>query len=105
MLSADGDKPADNTVDSGREGSVAKPTTHETEERPNLFIFCIANIFIPLRLHYRKKCPGMLLSKEGRSWRHHSMAVGMPPSLIPNGVGIHSNGHVNGVVGPWFNHS
>ncbi|KAM1313310.1 uncharacterized protein LOC126604096 [Malus sylvestris] len=33
------------------------------------------------------------------------MAVGMPPSLIPNGVGIHSNGHVNGNVGPWFNHS
>ncbi|XP_004292979.1 PREDICTED: uncharacterized protein LOC101294045 [Fragaria vesca subsp. vesca] len=33
------------------------------------------------------------------------MAVGMPPSLIPNGVGIHSNGHVNGAVGPWFNHS
>ncbi|KAK9907845.1 hypothetical protein M0R45_000033 [Rubus argutus] len=32
MLSADGDKPVDNTVDSGREGSVAKPTTHETEE-------------------------------------------------------------------------
>ncbi|PRQ26713.1 putative ubiquitinyl hydrolase 1 [Rosa chinensis] len=33
------------------------------------------------------------------------MAVGVPPSLIPNGVGIHSNGHVNGAVGPWFNHS
>ncbi|XP_065850485.1 uncharacterized protein [Euphorbia lathyris] len=33
------------------------------------------------------------------------MAVGLPPSLIPNGVGIHSNGHVNGAVGPWFNHS
>ncbi|KAL3838582.1 hypothetical protein ACJIZ3_023173 [Penstemon smallii] len=32
------------------------------------------------------------------------MAVGLPPSLIPNGVGIHSNGHVNGGVGPWFNH-
>lgn len=32
------------------------------------------------------------------------MAVGMPPSIIPNGVGIHSNGHVNGAVGPWFNH-
>ncbi|XP_044463461.1 uncharacterized protein LOC123194346 isoform X1 [Mangifera indica] len=31
------------------------------------------------------------------------MAVGLPPSLIPNGVGIHSNGHVNGAVGPWFN--
>ncbi|GMY29268.1 Ubiquitin carboxyl-terminal hydrolase 13 [Fagus crenata] len=33
------------------------------------------------------------------------MAVGVPPSLIPNGVGIHSNGHVNGAVGPWFNHT
>ncbi|KAK6236992.1 hypothetical protein QUC31_020783 [Theobroma cacao] len=33
------------------------------------------------------------------------MAVGLPPSLIPNGVGIHSNGHVNGAVGPWFNHA
>ncbi|XP_047169928.1 uncharacterized protein LOC124838382 isoform X2 [Vigna umbellata] len=33
------------------------------------------------------------------------MAVGIPPSIIPNGVGIHSNGHVNGAVGPWFNHS
>lgn len=33
------------------------------------------------------------------------MAVGLPPSLIPNGVGIHSNGHVNGAVGPWFNNT
>lgn len=33
------------------------------------------------------------------------MAVGLPPSLIPNGVGIHSNGHVNGAVGPWFSHN
>ncbi|GFZ16713.1 TRAF-like family protein [Actinidia rufa] len=32
------------------------------------------------------------------------MAVGLPPSLIPNGV-IHSNGHVNGSAGPWFNHT
>ncbi|KAL6534108.1 hypothetical protein OROHE_013941 [Orobanche hederae] len=33
------------------------------------------------------------------------MAVGLPPPLIPNGVSIHSNGHVNGGgVGPWFNH-
>ncbi|GMP94503.1 hypothetical protein CsSME_00043948 [Camellia sinensis var. sinensis] len=33
------------------------------------------------------------------------MAVGLPPSLIPNGGGVHSNGHVNGgaAVGPWFN--
>ncbi|KAK9280699.1 hypothetical protein L1049_014397 [Liquidambar formosana] len=33
------------------------------------------------------------------------MAVGLPPSIIPNGVGIHSNGHINGAVGPWFNHT
>ncbi|PHT44930.1 hypothetical protein CQW23_14088 [Capsicum baccatum] len=33
------------------------------------------------------------------------MAVGLPPSLVPNGVGIHSNGHVNGSTGPWFNRS
>lgn len=33
------------------------------------------------------------------------VAVGLPPNLIPNGVGIHSNGHVNGAVGPWFNHT
>ncbi|KAL7159047.1 hypothetical protein ABFS83_01G002800 [Erythranthe nasuta] len=32
------------------------------------------------------------------------MAVGLPPLVIPNGVGIHSNGHVNGAIGPWFNH-
>ncbi|KAM6544491.1 hypothetical protein CsatB_008938 [Cannabis sativa] len=31
------------------------------------------------------------------------VAVGLPPNLIPNGVGIHSNGH--GAVGPWFNHT
>lgn len=31
------------------------------------------------------------------------MAVGLPPSLISNGV--HSNGHANGSVGPWFSHS
>lgn len=29
------------------------------------------------------------------------MAVGLP-SVIPNGVGIHTNGHLNGAVGPWF---
>lgn len=35
-----------------------------------------------------------------------SMALGLPPNLIPNGGGIHSNGHVNAsAVGPWFNHS
>lgn len=33
-----------------------------------------------------------------------SMAVGLPPNLIPNGGAIHGNGHVNaGAVGPWFN--
>ncbi|XP_060208881.1 uncharacterized protein LOC132636176 [Lycium barbarum] len=34
-----------------------------------------------------------------------AMAVGRPPSLIPNGVAIQSNGHVNGSIRPWFNHS
>ncbi|KAL2243487.1 UNVERIFIED_CONTAM: AP-1 complex subunit gamma-2, partial [Sesamum indicum] len=29
------------------------------------------------------------------------MDVGLPPPLIPNGVGIHRNGHVNGGAGPW----
>ncbi|XP_028779266.1 uncharacterized protein LOC114735713 [Neltuma alba] len=33
------------------------------------------------------------------------LAVGLPPSLIPNGGGSHSNGHANGAVGPWFNHT
>lgn len=33
------------------------------------------------------------------------MAVGLPPCHIPNGAGIHSNGHVNGAVGPWFKRS
>ncbi|KAL0323674.1 UNVERIFIED_CONTAM: hypothetical protein Scaly_2334500 [Sesamum calycinum] len=28
------------------------------------------------------------------------MAVGLPPPLITNGVGIHSNGHVNGGLAP-----
>ncbi|VFQ82358.1 unnamed protein product [Cuscuta campestris] len=35
-----------------------------------------------------------------------TMAVGLPPPILPNGVGrIHGNGHVNGSMGPWFNHS
>lgn len=29
------------------------------------------------------------------------MAVGLP-SVIPNGMGIHPNGHINGAIGPWF---
>ncbi|KAF9625012.1 hypothetical protein IFM89_017061 [Coptis chinensis] len=33
------------------------------------------------------------------------MAMDLPPSLIPNGVGSHGNGHMNGAVGPWFNPS
>ncbi|CAN1287796.1 Ubiquitin C-terminal hydrolase 13 [Linum perenne] len=37
------------------------------------------------------------------------MVVGLPPPLIPNGGSInhhhHGNGHVNGGVGQWFNHS
>ncbi|XP_072971433.1 uncharacterized protein [Typha angustifolia] len=32
------------------------------------------------------------------------VAVGLPSSIIPNGVGIQGNGHMNGAVGPpWFN--
>ncbi|PWA52949.1 TRAF-like family protein [Artemisia annua] len=33
------------------------------------------------------------------------MAVGLPPTLVQNGMGGHGNGHVNGAIGPWFNHS
>ncbi|KAI3506122.1 hypothetical protein L1887_28478 [Cichorium endivia] len=33
------------------------------------------------------------------------MAVGLPPTLVQNGMGVHGNGHVNGAIGPWFNHS
>ncbi|KAK2631444.1 hypothetical protein EUGRSUZ_L02898 [Eucalyptus grandis] len=33
------------------------------------------------------------------------VAAGLPPSVMPNGVGMHhSNRHVNGAMGPWFNH-
>ncbi|XP_042453940.1 uncharacterized protein LOC122038319 [Zingiber officinale] len=28
--------------------------------------------------------------------------IGIPPSIIPNGVGVHGNGHINGGVGPWY---
>lgn len=35
----------------------------------------------------------------------HSMAPVLPSSIMPNGVEMHhSNGHVNGPLGPWFNH-
>lgn len=33
------------------------------------------------------------------------VGLGLPPSLAPNGMGIHNNGHMNGAVGPWFNHN
>ncbi|KAF8407158.1 hypothetical protein HHK36_006284 [Tetracentron sinense] len=33
------------------------------------------------------------------------IVVGRPPSIVPNGVGTHGNGHMNGAVGPWFNHT
>ncbi|XP_073138967.1 uncharacterized protein [Henckelia pumila] len=36
--------------------------------------------------------------------RPPQVAVGLPPPFIPNGVGIHNNGHVNGAIRPWFNH-
>ncbi|XP_010474458.1 PREDICTED: uncharacterized protein LOC104753989 [Camelina sativa] len=32
------------------------------------------------------------------------MAIGLPPQLVPNGSGVHSNGHINGSVRPWFSH-
>ncbi|XP_022893917.1 uncharacterized protein LOC111408383 [Olea europaea var. sylvestris] len=32
----------------------------------------------------------------------HGLYPAAPPPVIPNGVGVHSNGHVNGAVGPWF---
>lgn len=32
------------------------------------------------------------------------VAVGLPPPFIPNGVGIHRNGNLNGAVRPSFNH-
>ncbi|XP_018726277.2 probable DNA double-strand break repair Rad50 ATPase isoform X2 [Eucalyptus grandis] len=33
------------------------------------------------------------------------VAAGLPPSVMPNGVGMHhSNRHVNSAMGPWFNH-
>ncbi|KAK9075604.1 hypothetical protein SSX86_003930 [Deinandra increscens subsp. villosa] len=28
-----------------------------------------------------------------------------PPALVPNGMGVHGSGHVNGAIGPWFNQS
>lgn len=31
-----------------------------------------------------------------------SVPIGIPPSIISNGVGIHGNGHINGSVGPWY---
>ncbi|KAK9911194.1 hypothetical protein M0R45_035115 [Rubus argutus] len=50
-LLADGDKPADNDVDCGKEGSVAKPSSHQTEERPNLFRFLSAPSHAPFFEH------------------------------------------------------
>lgn len=29
------------------------------------------------------------------------IAVGMP-SMMPNGMSVHGNGHINGTVGPWY---
>ncbi|XP_020579486.1 LOW QUALITY PROTEIN: uncharacterized protein LOC110024083 [Phalaenopsis equestris] len=31
--------------------------------------------------------------------------IGLPPSVVPNGIGVHGNGHMNGAVGPWFNNA
>ncbi|XP_071701856.1 uncharacterized protein [Rutidosis leptorrhynchoides] len=33
------------------------------------------------------------------------MSVGLPPTLVPHVMGVHGNGHANGAIGPWFNHS
>ena len=33
------------------------------------------------------------------------MTVGLPPTLVQNGMGGHGNGHLNGAIGPWFNYS
>ncbi|CAN8284245.1 unnamed protein product [Cochlearia groenlandica] len=32
------------------------------------------------------------------------MPIGLPPQVLPNGSGVHSNGHMNGSVRPWFSH-
>lgn len=65
-------------------------------------------------IQQRKGSPGgsPLVSSHSLSHSHgmyplsapSPMAVGLPPPLGPNGVGVHSNGHMNGGVGPWFNH-
>lgn len=34
-----------------------------------------------------------------------AVALGLPPSLVPNGIGSHGNGYMNGAVRPWFSHS
>ncbi|KAH6792429.1 TRAF-like family protein [Perilla frutescens var. hirtella] len=61
-------------------------------------------------IQQRKGCSGgsPLVSSHNLSHTHGlypttppQMAVGLP-SLVPNGVGIHSKGHTNGGVGPWY---
>lgn len=67
-------------------------------------------------IQQRKASPAgsPLLSPLSRSHTPHALypsntpppiPVGLPPPIVPNGVGVHSNGHVNGAVGPgpWFN--
>ncbi|CAN6841711.1 unnamed protein product [Brassica oleracea] len=34
----------------------------------------------------------------------HTLYPSTPPQLLPNGSGVHSNGHINGSVRPWFSH-
>ena len=34
----------------------------------------------------------------------HTLYPSTPPQLLPNGSGVHTNGHVNGSVRPWFSH-
>lgn len=68
-------------------------------------------------LQQRKGSPvGSSLVTQGHSLPHNQglfptapgpppMAVGLPQALLPNGVPMHGNGHVNGAIGPWFSHT
>ncbi|KAK4748324.1 hypothetical protein SAY87_014910 [Trapa incisa] len=68
-------------------------------------------------LQQRKGGPvGSSLVSQGHSLPHNQglfatapgpppMAVGLPQALLPNGVPMHGNGHVNGAMGPWFSHT
>ncbi|XP_073050755.1 uncharacterized protein [Primulina eburnea] len=59
------------------------------------------------QIHAIQQCKGNQASTPLVSPHTHSqtpqVAVGLPPPFIPNGVGIHNNGNLNGEVRPWFN--